>query len=157
MVVRDCEVDVRLTVRTSIQCCFNKMFLHRCTRTILILMEQQQTLRQLTIVQTLCLKQVCYNSLILAVLNKITNTLAFVLLTFSTKSLLESKLLYIFKEVFLKICCRLIIVSRKERKEILEHSARSTTRWYELHNGVLITKISSPFVNELLYLCRIKR
>ena len=138
MVVRNREVNVSLTVRASIERCFYEMLLHRSARTILVLMEQQQALRQLTIVQALCLKQVCYDSLILAVLDKVANTFAFVLLALCAKSLLESELLDIVEEELFEVGSRLVIVGRKERKEILEHTARSSTCRHELHDSMLV-------------------
>ena len=122
------------------------MFLHRCTWTILIRVEQQQALRQLAIVKALSLKQVGNNLLVIASLNKVANTSTVVVfLALAAKFVLESKLLYFVEEFLLEVGSRNIIVGSKECKQILEHTACSTTCRYKLNNLVSFFLILAPF------------
>ena len=120
-------------------------------------MELQQTLRHLTIVESACLQQVCHHCPVLASLAQVAYAAALVLLALAAERLAEGKLLDIVEEELLEVGSRLVIVGRKERKEILEHTARSSTCRHELHDSMLVAKISAPIVNVLLHLRRVWR
>ena len=90
------------------------MLFHRSARTVGIVMEEQKTLGQLTIVESLGLQHVGNHSLIVALRNQGVNTFAFVLLTFSIEGIEESKVVDAVEIFLLKISGGHIIVGRKE-------------------------------------------
>ena len=132
--MRDCEVYMGLTVRCCIEGTFHQMFLHRRTRSLSIVMEQQQALRQLTVVQTLSFQHVSCNSLIITLGHQFLDALAVIFLAGGIQLTIESKVLYVVKVLLLKVSRRHVVRSIYKGKHILEHTAGSTRSGYELHH-----------------------
>ena len=79
------------------------MLLHRSARSVLILMEEEEALGQLTVIKALSLEEVSHDCLIVASLGKVAYATAVVLLALGTKSLLKGEFLYIVEESLLKV------------------------------------------------------
>ena len=126
MVVRNGEVNVCLAVAACIERSLYQVLLHRSANLILILVELEQSLRQLTIVQSLWLEEISHDSLVIALLDEAHDALLVVYMTLVAECLAESKLLDILEELFFKVSSRNIVWSIQERKHVLEHTASRT-------------------------------
>ena len=111
MVVANRKVHVGLAVARRIESSLNEMFLHWSAWTVLIVMEQEQTLWQLTIVQSLWLQHIGNDSLVVTIGYELHYLLTLVLLALVAERLTEGKLLDILEEILLEVSCRNIIVS----------------------------------------------
>ena len=126
VLVRNGEMHVGLAISGSIECTFDQVFLHRSTRTLRIVVEQEQALRQLTIVQSFSLQHVGSNSLEVTLLNQRLDALAIVLLANSIQLTIEGKLVDIVKILLLKVRCGFVVIGIHESEHILEHTACCT-------------------------------
>ena len=123
MLVRNCEVNVSLTIRACIESCLYQVLLHRSAWTILVVVEQQQSLWQLAIVQALSLEHILSNSLILAISHQSLDVLTLIFLAFVAKFFLESKVADMVEILLLKVGGRNIIVGIGKCKHVLKHTA----------------------------------
>ena len=142
-----------LTVRSCIESSLYEMLLHRSACTILVFVEEKQTLWQLTVVETLGLKHVGCHSLIVTIGDESFDTLALVLLTDNIESIVERELLDRVEVFLLEIGSRNIIVGINECEHVLEHTAGSTRGWHELHHALSLSLIGIPRILVLLALC----
>ena len=115
-------------------------------------MEQQQSLRQLSVVQTLGLQHVGGYSLVLTIGHQCLDALALVLLTYSVQSLVEGEVLYLVEVLLLKVGGRRIVVGIYKSKHVLEHAACSTAGRHKLHYALAFCLIAVPCVYHLLAL-----
>ena len=115
-----------LTIRSCIERTFNQVLLHRGTGTLGIVVEQEQTLGQLSIVQSFSSQHVGSNSLEVTLLNQRLDALAIVLLTDSIQLVVESKLLNVVKILLLKVRRGLVVIGIHKGKDVLEHTASCT-------------------------------
>ena len=158
MVVRNGKVDIGLAVTAGIERSLNQVLLHRRANLFVgILMKLQQALRQLTIVESAFLQQICHHCLVLACLDQVAYAAALVLLALVAERLTEGKLLDIVEEMLLEVSSRHIIRRIKKRKEILEHSACRTRSRHKLHNAVTLLLVLVPHLFILLYLLCVGR
>ena len=134
MFVGNGKVNVCLTLAFCIESALYKMFFHWGASSLVIVMEQQHTLRQLSVVHTISAEHILNYSLVLAVGNEFFNSLTFVLLAHCIKLFEECKALDVSKIYFLKVCCGHVVWCIKECKHILEHSTGSATCRNELNN-----------------------
>ena len=81
MLVADGEVDVSLAIAGGIQSTLYQVFLHRRAWSLGIAVEQQESLRQLTVVQAFGLQHVGSHGLVVTGSYQFLDTLALVLLT----------------------------------------------------------------------------
>lgn len=144
MLVADGEVDMSLPIRGSIECALYEMLLHRCARSFCIVVEEQQSLWQLSVVQSLCLQHVGSDSLVVTLGNECLDALALILLADSIQLTIEGKLLDIVKILLLEISGRHVIVCIDKGKHVLEHTAGCTTGWHELHDTLAGSFILLP-------------
>ena len=151
MVVRNGEMDVGIAVGAGIESSLYEMLLHRSARSVLILMEEEEALGQLTVIEALSLEEVSHDSLIFASLGKVAYATAVVLLALGTESLLKGEFLYIVEESLLKVCGGYVVGSAEESEEILEHSAGGTACRHELYDAVVRREIVGPVCHVLLY------
>ena len=119
-------MNVCLAVAASIERSLNQVLLHWGANLVLILVELEQSLRQLTVVQSLWLEEISHDGLVIALLDEAHDTLLVVYMALITECLAESKLLDILEELFFKVSSRNIVWSIQERKHILEHTASRT-------------------------------
>ena len=117
---------VCLLVAFRITCCLNQMFLHRRAHSVIIGMEEEQTFRQLSVVQSFLVQQGGNNCLVVSVGYQFVGGFAFLLQTSAGQFLEKSKMMDIGKELFFKFTHRCFMVSVEESKEILEHPAGCT-------------------------------
>ena len=158
MVVRNGKVDICLTVTAGIKRSLYQVLLHRGANLFVgILMKLQQALRQLSVVESAFLQQICHHSLVLACLDQVAYAAALVLLALVAERLTEGKLLDIVEEMLLEVGSRHIIRRIKKRKEILEHSACRTRSRHKLHNAVALLLVLVPHLFILLYLLCVGR
>ena len=126
MIVRNGEVNVCLAVAASIERSLYQVLLHRGANLVLILVELEQSLRQLTIVQSLWFEEISHDSLVIALLDEAHDALLIVDMTLVAERLAESKLLDILEELFFEVSSRNIVWSIEECKHVLEHAACRT-------------------------------
>ena len=126
VVVRNGEMNVCLAVAASIERSLNQVLLHWGANLVLILVELEQSLRQLSVVQSLWLEEISHDSLVIALLDKAHNALLVVYMALIAECLAESKLLDILEELFFEVSSRNIVWSIQERKHVLEHTASRT-------------------------------
>ena len=113
---------VGLAVGGSIECTLYQVFLHRRTGTFGILMEQEHTLGQLTVVQALLEEHVGHHLLILSFLDKVLDALSLVLTADGVERIVEGKLLDVVEVLLLEGRGGHVVVGIKEGKHILEHT-----------------------------------
>lgn len=155
MVVRHSEVDVRLPIGTGIQCPFHEMLLERCADAVIVAVEEQEPLRQLSVVETLGIEQVGYDSLVLPLTHKRTDVLMVVGHALIVERVVERKRLDIREKGLLEIGLRCVIIGIEECKHILEHAAGGAGGWHELHHLVACLLVSLPLVDGFLLSDRI--
>src|SRR5574344_304520 len=153
MLVTHRKMDICLTVAGSIHGTFYQMFLHRRTRSVAISVEQEQSLRQLTVVQSFLFKHIGYHLFIFPGSHERFDILTLILLAYLIEGTVECESLNIVKVLFLKIRCRHIIVGTEESEQIREHSAGCPTGRYELHECVTCCLIVVPYINVLFSVC----
>ena len=144
MLVTNGKVHVSLTIRGSIQGTFHQVFLHRRTSTLGIVVEQQQSLGQLSVVQSLSLQHVGCNGLVVTLSYERLDTLALILLAGSIQLVVESKLLDIVKILLLEISGRHIVVGIDKGKHILEHTTGGTRCGHKLHHLLALGLVLLP-------------
>ena len=132
------------TIAVGIQCSLHQMFFQRCACTILIFMEKQESLRQLTVIKPLLLKQVCNYCLVVPFCHQDLYAFAFILLAHLIKRRIECKFLHIVKEMLLKICRRHVILRIEEGEHVLKHTACGSTGRNKLHNFLSFSFIAFP-------------
>ena len=115
-------------------------------------MEQQQSLGQLPVVESLGLQQVGHYGLVVALFKQLLNVFAFVFLAFLAESLAESELLDVGEEFFFEIGGGHVIGRVEEREHVLEHAAGRARRRYELHHRVAFLLIFFPCFYVLVFL-----
>ena len=152
MLVTDSEMHVGLAIRSSIQSTLDQVFLHRRTRTLSVVMEQQQALGQLSVVQSLSLQHIGGNSLVVALGDECLDALAIVLLAGCIELLVKSKLLDVVKIFLLEIRCRHVVVGVDKGKHVLEHTAGSTRSGNKLHHFLALGLVLLPSFDILLAL-----
>ena len=113
-------------------------------------MEEQQALRQLSVVQALRLQHVGSHSLVLAFGNEGLDALALVLLTDRIECVVESELLDRVEILLLEVGRRHVVVGIHEGKHVLEHTTGSTRGRHELHDLVACGLVLIPSVLILL-------
>ncbi|CUQ46262.1 Uncharacterised protein [Segatella copri] len=126
VVVRNGKVNICLAVAASIERSLNQVLLHWGANLVLILVELEQSLRQLSVVQSLWLEEISHDSLVIALLDKAHNALLVVYMALIAECLAESKLLDILEELFFEVSSRNIVWSIQEREHVLEHTASRT-------------------------------
>ena len=149
------EVHVGLSVAGCIERTFHQMFFHGGTRTFGILVEQEHSLGQLTVVQAFCLQHRGSNGLVLPIGHQGFHTLALVLQTGGVQSIVEGELLQVVEILLLEIGGRHIIGRIHKGEHVLEHSTGSTTGRNELHDLLAFCLIGVPCVNHALALLTI--
>ena len=149
MLVRDGEVNVGLTIGACIHGSLYEMLLHWCARAVLVVVEKQQSLRQLAVVETFGSKHVSCYCLIVALGKKSLDVLTLILLALVTQFLAEGEVANTLEIAFLEVCCRHVIVCIYECKHILEHTAGSSRCRNELHDSVTLILVILP----CLYIC----
>ena len=152
VLVADGEVYVSLTIRGSIQCSLYQVLLHRGAWTFRIVMEQEQTLGQLTVVQSLGCQHIGRNGLVVTLRLQRLDTLTIILLTDSIKLAIEGKLHNIIEILLFKICGRFVIVGIDKGKHIFEHAAGSTRSRHKLHHLLALSLILLPSIYKTLAL-----
>ena len=128
------------------------MLLHGRTGTLCVFVEQQHTLWQLTVVQSLSLQHIGSHSLIVAFCHQSLDTFALVFHADSIQRLVEGKLLNVVEIFLLEIGGRHVIVGIHECKHILEHTTGGATGRYELHDTLTCSLIVLPGFHVLLTL-----
>ena len=144
-------MNVCLSVAASIECSLNQVLLHWSANLVLILVELKQSLRQLSVVQSLWLEEISHDSLVIALLDEAHDALLVVDMTLVAECLTESKLLDILEELFFKVGSRNIVWSIEESEHVLEHTASRTRSRYELHNLVTLSLIFVPSLLEVFH------
>ena len=134
----------RLSPTTCIECSFREVFFYRRFCTIVIAMELQQALWQLTIVQAFFAKHVCNHSLVFAFFDECIHALAFVQETSVVEGVEESEVMYVGKERLLEVRRGHLVISIEELEHILEHTACSTACRHELGNIMSFCLIVVP-------------
>ena len=86
-------------------------------------MEEQQSLRQLTVVQSLGLQHIGSNGLEFTLGNECLDALAFVLLADGIERLVEGKFLNAVEILLLEVGGRHVVIGVDEGEHILEHTA----------------------------------
>ena len=130
----DGEVDVGLAVAGGIEGALDEVLLHRRARTVLVVVEQEQSFRQLTVVQSFGVEHVGDNGLVVAVGDELHDFLAVVGLALVAEGLAEGKLLDVVEKVFLEVGGRHVVVGAEEGEHVLEHAAGRSGGRYELHD-----------------------
>ena len=141
MVVRNREMDVCFIVRRSIKGSLYQMFLHRSAGPIFVIVEKQQSLRQLAVVKAFGRKHIAGNGLVVAFFQKGANVFAFVVATLLAKLFTECEVAYVLKIVLLKIGGGFVVVSINKSKHVLEHARCCTAGRNKLHDlmsGLLV-------------------
>ena len=154
--VRYSEVNMCLAIRCSIERTLYQMFLHWCAWALGILMEEQQTLWQLTVVQSLSFQHIGGYSLIVAFCYERLDTLALILLASCIECIEESKVLNLVEVFLLKVGCGHIVVSIHEGKHVLKHAAGSTRGWHELNHALALCLVCIPSCLQSLALISIR-
>ena len=126
VLMRNGEVNMRLTIGSCIERTFYQVLLHRSTRTLWIVVEQEQALGQLSVVQSLCLQHVGGYCFEITLLNQSLDTLAIVFLANSVELTIESKLFDIIKIFLLKVSCGFVVIGIHKSEHVLEHAAGCT-------------------------------
>ena len=104
-------MDVCFIVRRSIKGSLYQMFLHRSAGPIFVIVEKQQSFRQLAVVKAFGRKHIAGNGLVVAFFQKGANVLAFVVATLLSKLFTECEVAYVLKIVLLKIGGGFVVVS----------------------------------------------
>ena len=155
VVVRNGEVNIGLAIRSSIEGCLNEMLLHRGARAFLVVVEQQQALRQLTVVKAFLHQHLTGDGFVIALIEQLADALALVLATLVAKCLAEGKLLDAIEVLALEGSLRLIVGSIDESEHIFKHTRSSTTGGHKLHNLMTFGLVLVPAVDVALALfCR---
>ena len=122
---RNCKMHIYFTILIScIERTLYKMFFQRCTVTVFISVEFQQTFRQCTVIQSCSFKQCSNYGFIVSLRHQRRNIFSRHLLTGSIQIIIESKFFNLFKECLFKFSFRSIIISSEKFEQILEHTAR---------------------------------
>ena len=150
MVVGNSEVDIGLAIAACIESGLHQMLLHRSAHLVLILMELEQSLGQLTIVQPLGLQEIGHYGLVVSLLHELLDALLIIHTALVAKSLAESKLLDVVEELLFKVGCRNVIWSVKEGEHILEHTTGRTRGRHKFHNLVTFGLVVIPSLLILL-------
>ena len=127
-------MDVCLTIRGGIKCTLYEMFLHWGTSSLGILVEEQQTLGQLTIVQTFSFQHIGSDGFVFAFSDKSLDAFALVLLTNGVEGLIEGKLLDTVEVFLFEIGGGHVVVGIDKSKHVLEHTAGGTRSRHELYH-----------------------
>ena len=144
VLVRYGEMHVGLTVGSGVERTLHKMLLHRRARTFGIVVEEQHTLGQLSVVESLLAEHIGHHSLVVSCGHEGIYSLAFVLLANLVKFLIESEILDFAEESLFEIRGRHIVVGIEEGEHILEHTAGGTAGRHELHNFAALRLIVVP-------------
>ena len=116
-------MHIHLTVLTScIKGTLDEMFLERCTHAIIVSMELQKTLGQLTIVQSLFVQQTSHNGLVFAISDEVFDSLTFVDHTGIIQCIIECIARNVSEEYLDEIGIGHIGIAIKKLEQILEHS-----------------------------------
>ena len=138
-------MDIHLTrIVLRIHRTLSQMLLHRRAYAFGIGMEQQQALRQLTIIQALSFQQIRYDLFILACRFQCRDVFTRILHALLIQSLVEGKLLYLIEKFLLESGGGHLIIRREELIQILEHTARGSRSRHELHDLLVLCQISIP-------------
>ena len=121
------------------------MLLERSAHAVFISVEEQQALRQLSVVKAPRLEHIGNNSLVVAGSNKGSNVLALILYASCVKLIIESKLLYVVEEFLFEVSTWFVIVSAEKSEHILEHTAGSSTGRNKLYDLLAFCLIASHF------------
>ena len=150
------EVNISLCPTLSIESTLYEMLLHWSARTLRIVVEQEKSLGQLTIVESTLVEHVLSHSLIVALSNEFLDSLAIVLLAHLIQSTVEGELLNVVEILLLEVCCRHIIGSIYKCKHVLEHTACCSTGRNKFHNLLSLSLVVVPCLNIVLTLslCR---
>ena len=120
------------------------MLLERSAHAVFISVEEQQALRQLSVVKAPRLEHIGNNSLVVAGSNKGCDVLALILYASCVKLIIESKLLYVVEEFLFEVSTRFVIVSAEKSEHILEHTAGSSTGRNKLYDLLAFCLIGFP-------------
>lgn len=152
---RNGEVQVDDTIGCSIECAFDKVFFERCAGSFGIVMEEEQTLGQFAVVESLAFEQVADDGFVFSVCYQRINALSFVLLTGSIECVEESKRMDVLEEVAHEVVVRRVAFAVKEGKQVLEHTAGGSTGRYELDDFAVASEVFLPgFDVVCLLFCR---
>ena len=152
---RNCKMHIYFTILIScIERTLYKMFFQRCTVTVFISVEFQQTFRQCTVIQSCSFKQCSNYGFIVSFRHQRRNIFSGHLLTGSIQIIIESEFFNLFKECLFKFSFGGIIISSEKFEQILEHTARCTGCRNKLHYNLICPGISVPCIEiELLLIC----
>ena len=120
------------------------MLFHRCAGTISVAVEKEQSLRELSVVQSFLEEHVLDDFLVLSVLNEILNGLSFVFAAGGVECVVEGEILQSVKELLLEGRRWRVVVGIYKGKHILEHARGSTRSGYELHDFVSLRLVLVP-------------
>ncbi len=150
------EMHISLIPTLCIESALYEMFLHRSARTFRIVVEEQQTLWQLSVVESALVQHVLHYSLVVALGDEFLDSLAIVLLAHLIQSTVEGELLNVVEILLLKVGCRHIIVGIEESEHVLEHAACCSAGRNKLHNLLSLCLIVVPCLHIVLALslCR---
>ena len=152
MFVRDGEVDVSLTVGSSIECTLDQMLFHGRARALVVLMEEEHALWQLAVVQSFAAQHVGSNGFVVALGHKLFHAAALILQAHVVESIVEGKLLNLVKILLLEISGRNIAVTVDKSEHVLEHAAGGTRCRHELHHALALGLVLLPGFDILLAL-----
>ena len=148
-------MDMHHTLAVGIEGAFHKMLLKWCACSVFIGVEEQQSLRKLSVIESLRLKEISHNGFIVAFTHQGFDILTFILLAHSVECRIEGELHDIVEECLLEIRCRNIVICRKECKHILEHTACRTAGRNKFHNLLAFCLVGIPCFGISLYVfCR---
>ena len=124
-----------------------QMFFHRRARPVGIFVEEEQAFGQRTVIQALALQQIGNDSFVFAGCDKGGDAFAFVLFALRVEGGIESELLDFVEELLLECRRRLVVFSRKEFIQVLEHTACRARSGDEFHNLFVFCQISIPRIH----------
>ena len=126
MFVAHGEMHIGLAVAGSVECALNQVFLHRCARSLGILVEEQHAFRQLTVVESLRFEHISHHRLVIAIGNQRGDVFSFVFHACGIQFIVECETGDIIEVLFFERGGRHIVISRQESEHIFEHTAGGT-------------------------------
>ncbi len=123
----DGEVNIDFSVLAfGIESTFNQVFFERSANGIVVGMEEEETLRKFAISQSLFIKEVEDDRLVVAVFDECVDDLTLIDYTSIVECFVEGEMFDIVEELLDEIVVGSIAITVEELKEILEHTACSS-------------------------------
>ena len=110
------------------------MLFHRSAGTFLIFVEEEHTLGQLTVVESLWLQHIVCHCLVVACSDEFVNAFALILLAHFVQRVEESEVMDLAEVFLLEVLRRYIIICVNKGEHVFEHTAGSTGSGHELDN-----------------------